>query len=377
MIRVLFVSRFFVSPHHRRFVRRLKQSGLVADIHIVVPTQWRQPGWVETTRLESHEADVTAIKCAFSGNGSLYLYDPMAMGRVLAAWRPDIVDVDEEPWSLAAWQCVRLAGRKSPSAQIVFETSQNILKRYPQPFRAIQRRTFERCKAAIAVSNSVQEVLRAQGYTGAIAVIGHPVDCDALSPGVTTGASFVIGYVGVVSKRKGVFVLLDAYERMACDGTELLVVGTGDGMREAKSRVALSSRLAGRVRFVGTVCADDVRDYLARMSVLVLPSLTTPRWKEQFGRVLIEAMAAGVPVVGSSSGGIPETVGAAGLITEEGDVQALYKALKQLKGNEGIRNDMARRGRARAVGAFSFDAVSSARAEFYRDTVANAGVSCG
>ena len=80
--------------------------------------------------------------------------------------------------------------------------------------------------------------------------------------------------------------------------------------------------------------------YLARMSVLVLPSLTTARWKEQFGRVLIEAMALGVPVIGSDSGEIPWVIGDAGLVFPEGNSAVLRERLRALFHDERLLQEL-------------------------------------
>ena len=71
--------------------------------------------------------------------------------------------------------------------------------------------------------------------------------------------------------------------------------------------------------------STEVPAVLRALDVLVLPSLTTPSWKEQFGRVLQEAMACAIPVVGSDSGEIPHVIGDAGLVTPEGDAAALRR----------------------------------------------------
>jgi quercetin dioxygenase-like cupin family protein len=88
---------------------------------------------------------------------------------------------------------------------------------------------------------------------------------------------------------------------------------------------------------------------LAQLDALVLPSLTRPNWKEQFGRVLVEAMACGVPVVGSDSGEIPRVIGQAGLSFPEGDAGALRASLAELMGSERRRAELGARGRIRVL----------------------------
>ena len=111
---------------------------------------------------------------------------------------------------------------------------------------------------------------------------------------------------------------------------------------------------------------NDVPAELRRLDTLVLPSHTTRTWKEQFGRVLIEAMSCGVPVIGSSSGEIPNVIGDAGLIYPEGDVPALAAAIGQLAEQPGLYADLARRGRTRVLERYTQSALARQYYEVYR-----------
>jgi glycosyltransferase involved in cell wall biosynthesis len=82
------------------------------------------------------------------------------------------------------------------------------------------------------------------------------------------------------------------------------------------------------------------------LDVLVLPSRTTESWKEQFGRVIIEAHACQTPVIGSSSGAIPDVVGAGGMVVPERDPSALAAAMMQMASSPEQRAEMGRHGRA-------------------------------
>ncbi len=106
---------------------------------------------------------------------------------------------------------------------------------------------------------------------------------------------------------------------------------------------------------------------LGELDVLVLPSLTRPNWKEQFGRVLIEAMACGVPVIGSSSGEIPYVIGDAGLIAAEGNVAALRASLQRLAGDRALRTELAARGRRRVLERFTHEHVARQTMTVYRE----------
>ena len=112
--------------------------------------------------------------------------------------------------------------------------------------------------------------------------------------------------------------------------------------------------------------------FLKSLDVLVLPSITIlPLHREQFGRVLVEAMAAGVPVIGSSSGAIPEVVGDAGLIVPERDPTALAGAIERLLSEADVRQALAERGRQRVRTRFAWSAVAAQTDALFRLAVAH------
>src|SRR5262249_145988 len=118
----------------------------------------------------------------------------------------------------------------------------------------------------------------------------------------------VIGYVGQLRPEKGVRDLFSAFARLRITDVVLLVVGDGPDhayLRRPAKRLDITSR----VLFVGAVDRLLVPGYMQAMDCLVVPSRTTPNWKEQYGRIIVEAFLCRVPVIGSSSGSIPELIG--------------------------------------------------------------------
>ena len=107
------------------------------------------------------------------------------------------------------------------------------------------------------------------------------------------------------------------------------------------------------VRPYPKVASGEMPQFYNSLDLLVVPSLTQPNWKEQFGRVIMEAMACGVPVIGSDSGEIPHVLGDAGVIVPEGDIPALARALDALIQDSQRRRELAALGRARALTTFS------------------------
>src|SRR5262249_39606672 len=128
----------------------------------------------------------------------------------------------------------------------------------------------------------------------------------------------IIGFVGRLVKAKGIKVLTDALSQIPADQPWCaLFLGSGPEAGALRSR-APERHAGSRIR-VQLVRHDEVPRYMGAMDVLAVPSQTTVRWQEQFGRVIVEAFACGVPVVASSSGEIPHVVGDAGIVVPEGD----------------------------------------------------------
>jgi glycosyltransferase involved in cell wall biosynthesis len=120
---------------------------------------------------------------------------------------------------------------------------------------------------------------------------------------------------------------------------------------------------------ISAVPHEEIPHYLNALDGLVLPSLTTPVWKEQFGHVLIEAMACEVPVIGSNSGAIPEVLGEAGLIFPEGDLTALSQAIMTLQSDAVRRAQLAQAGRVRVLAHYTHERIAAANAEFFQQVL--------
>jgi glycosyltransferase involved in cell wall biosynthesis len=135
-------------------------------------------------------------------------------------------------------------------------------------------------------------------------------------------ASRTILYVGRLSSEKGVPVVIDAMAGAEAADLELLVIGDGP------ERPALERRAGARARFAGRLLPRQVRYEMTRARALAFPSLCY----ETFGMTVVEAMAAGLPVIASELGGTPEIVGSrAGRLVPPGDVAAWRAALRQLR----------------------------------------------
>jgi glycosyltransferase involved in cell wall biosynthesis len=180
---------------------------------------------------------------------------------------------------------------------------------------------------------------------------------------------FVVGYVGRFSSEKGLSTLLRALKHLP-DSVHCFCVGDGPWLTSFRRKVA-ELGLQQRLHWVSRVADRDVVAHMNALDVLILPSETTSGWKEQFGRVLPEAMACGVPIIGSNSGAIPEIIGDAGKVFPEGDHDALAAAIRNLYENPALRSQLARKGIERAREYFSCEAFAKKLVQLYLNTVAS------
>jgi glycosyltransferase involved in cell wall biosynthesis len=225
----------------------------------------------------------------------------------------------------------------------------------------------------IGGNQEAMEVVRWRGYKGPVAVIPqvgldpaqfadpHSDEPDAADD------SFRIGFAGRLVPEKGVLDLWEAFLPLA-NRAVLVLLGEGP-LRDTILQQAATAGIAHRVEMPGYVPYAQMPAWLKSLDVLVLPSRTTTIWKEQFGHVLVEAMLAGVPVIGSNSGAIPEVIGKAGLLFPEGDVPALRERLVFLAEHPEERRRLADTGTQRALQHFTDAAIAQATLRVYEQVM--------
>lgn len=319
------------------------------ELLVVVPPEWRERGTV--TRLErAHLRGYRLLVAQMYLNGHFHLHWYPALVGIVRRFRPDVVHVDEEPYNVATLHAAALAARYG--ARRLFFTWQNLLRRYPPPFSLVERANFALADWAIAGSQGAVAVLRAKGFRRPVSVVPQfGVDPAIFTPRVrpTPRDIPVVAFLGRLVEEKGVQVLLRAFHGLAAPA-RLLIVGAGPYEEQLR---ALAAQLGVPAEFRPAVPSTRMPALLAEVDVVALPSLTRRNWKEQFGRVLVEAMASGIPVVGSSCGEIPNVIGDAGLVVPEGDPAALAAALERLVTDPCLRARLAARGRERVLCHFT------------------------
>ena len=346
--RVLVISHPAVLPVNQHQYLALEALGW--DVHLVTPTRWRhdfRSDVFPASPLEGMEGNLDPIPVILGGRQQRHAYLVRAE-RFLRRNRPDVVFVEQEPFSVSALQW----GRAATRAGIPFgiQAAETLDRPFPYPIRRARSSILDHAAFVVARSPAAADLARTWGASGVVEVVPHPV------PGwkeatVPPRNAFTIGYAGRLVPEKGVGDLVAAVRQMRSPA-RLLLVGNGPLLHDLEAEDDVE---------VWSGCRhEDMPDAFARMDVLVLPSLHTSTWEEQFGRVLTEALSCGVPVVGSATGAIPWVVErtGGGWCYPEGDVAALAATLDMVVSDPVGRRRRAETGRDVVAREFTSEAVA-------------------
>jgi glycosyltransferase involved in cell wall biosynthesis len=258
----------------------------------------------------------------------------------------------------------------------VFWTAQNVARKYPLPFRWFEEYCLHRCSGWLACGRTTEEVQLARGYrVKPHEIIPLGVATDYFRPDPAARAATrrglglaeigppVVGFLGRFVPEKGVSLLMRMLDGLNTPWRALLV---GEGPLEAALR-SWADRQGQRARVVTGVRHADVPRYLNAMDVLCAPSQTAGGRREQQGRMLIEAFACGVPVVGSNAGEVPHVLADAGLVVPEGEEAAWGAALSRLLESPAWRGELAARGRTRAMEVYAWPVIGRKYLAFFEE----------
>jgi glycosyltransferase involved in cell wall biosynthesis len=359
--RLLVVSHPAVVNVNQEVYRELVRRGW--DVTIVLPSRWRHEyshAIVGPETLQGMEDALRPTPVLMAGHPQRHLY--LSNCRALCRRAcPDVAFIEAESFSLSAAQW----GFSLRRLEVPFgvQCAENIDRALPLPVRWSRSRVLRDAAFVAARSDSAARLARAWGAAGDVELAPHAVPAwevaaaperatapPAASSRASTDDRFTVGYAGRLVESKGLVDLLAAVRKLQAP-VEMLLIGNGELRPQLEDQPIPGSR----VRVLDGLPHQEMAAGYAQLDVLVLPSHTTATWKEQFGRVIVEALWCGVPVVGSDSGEIPWLIGLTegGLLFPEGDSEALALQLARLRAEPGLRWKLAARGRQTVERLFS------------------------
>jgi glycosyltransferase involved in cell wall biosynthesis len=330
------------------------------DPYLVVPARWRHeyasavfPPEV-SPELRGH---VAGRRVVLEGRVQRHMY-VTDIGRLIDELQPEAAFLEAEMTSTAAFQWSRPLARRGIPYGV--QAAENLERPWPLPARMFRRSTVGRAGFVASRSPTAAKLTAHVRSDVPTPLIPHHVPAWPDVAGRLDREAedvFVVGFAGRLVLEKGLDTLLEAVAGL--DGVAVRLIGNGPQR----------GHLTARAKALGvplTIDSDIRHEQMAAaycgLHVLVLPSLSTPTWTEQFGRVLVEAMWCGVPVIGSSSGEIPWVINSTGggVVFEEGNSAALRDAILELRDSPARRQELGLRGQVKVQETFSVEAVGRA-----------------
>ncbi len=375
-MKILIVSHTYIAPINRDKWKTLAQLYPNDDLTVIFPAVWPTHLFTHNTTSE-HKDDLAnckfiAMDAVRAGNEVLYGYRFAQLYRLLKHIRPNIIQVEQGDNAFSYFQVIFLAKLLRLNAKILFFTWVNWQARFSLKYRLtwrwIEKINLAASSGALTGNNDAKHILQTKKFKKPILILPQlGVNQEIFKPTHHATSAKTIGYLGRLVPEKGILLLLQAFNELIKTFPEwrLLIVGRGPEQKELEQFVH-QNNLGMAVSFQPPVSHYEIATLINQLSILVLPSYDTPDWKEQFGHILIEAMACSIPVIGSSAGEIPNVIQDAGLIFEQKNLQSLLASLQTLMQDEEQRKTIGKKGLERVNKHYSHHAIAQATHAFWQ-----------
>jgi len=369
--KLLSIGHSYVVKLNRRLVNEMARLGMGEwEITVVAPAfVW---GDLRPMHLELDQNELCKLKSIpvyFSKPAHTLTYSWELKEVIQQRW--DLVHCWQEPYIISGGQVATWIPDKCP---LVYRTAQSLSKNYPPPFNLIEKYAMSRASGWICSGNLVAENLKPRpGYSLPMRLIPLGVDVKHFSPSLDARYQVrhsldweaegvpVIGFLGRLVPEKGLSLIMKVLEQLQIPWRALFI---GTGVMESSLR-KWAKPYSAQVRICTNVRHSEVSQYLNAMDILVAPSQTCSNWREQFGRMLIEGFACGIPVIGSDSGEIPFVLKDAGMVVGEKDVEGWVAAISELLNNPSLRQRMVNQGLEKVHNMYSWPIVARQHLQFF------------
>ncbi len=344
------------------------------NLTVIMPKIW--PDVLFTHRCDN-VAKENLPNCKFvalntfkAGNEVLYGYYPQDLIKIFYNFKPDIVHVEQGDNAFSYFQAIVLGKIFCSKAKYSFFTWINWRVKRSLKYRLlwgwIERLNLKYTTGAFLGNQAAKDILLSKNFfkpAKVLPLIG--VDLNFFTPTRRNDCKKII-FIGRFVKEKGIYLLVDAFSKLTneYEKLELIFVGGGLELNNLKNYVEQLG-CKDRIFFIISASHEQIRDILQKVDILVLPSFDMEDWKEQFGHVLIEAMATKIPVIGSDAGEIPNVIGEAGLVFKQRDSKDLEVCLRKLIQDPELRIKLTALAYERVKNKYSHEAIARETYNFW------------
>ena len=365
-MKAVIVGRAYADPGARGKLRALVSQGVA--LAAAVPDRWTPLGLQieqKTSAGEDGGFRTVPIPVGSDEPDGDPAWSARALRRLFTDFRPDLVQIEEEPWTRAAAAAARAARRLRIPYVLLVRESLPLGHGLTRGFR--RGRLLRGARGVLGVNEAAARLATRRHAALPHAVVpqlGVVLPATAAHAGQT---GLAVGFLGRLIPEKGLDLLFRACVKVIGRWT-ITVIGSGPAQEELEE---LAGRLgiAGRVTWLGALPRQRVDEVWRRLDCVVIPSRTAPRWVESVPRAALEAMAHAIPVIATNSGALPATLGPAGLIVPEEDVGQLTNALQRLHDEPAARVRLGTLGRQRVMDEFTDSAVAMKTLQFWRSVL--------
>ena len=344
------------------------------EIFLVNPVRWKTDFYTMNSELpRSDGMNVIALNCMFAGHESYYFYGSGLLN-LIKNIKPDIIHVEQGSDAFSYFETIFLSKLFSRKSKRLFFTWVNWDAKIRFPLTFFERYNLRNTDYAICGNSGAAKILAKKGFKGGVKVLPQiGVDTELFKKNDVGSLKkslgidcFCIGYLGRFVREKGIFLLLEACSKIK-GKLKILMVGDGPLKKEIIEEEAKRLDILSSLIIVPPQFNENVVPYINCMDVLVLPSYETETWKEQFGHVLIEAMACEVPVICSSSTEIPNVIGNAGLIFEEKNTVDLKDKIEMVMNDAVLAKSIAKNGLMRVSENYTHEMIAKKTLQIYKE----------
>jgi L-malate glycosyltransferase len=415
-MKILVISHTYIAPINREKWKVFAKEYNDSIVKVLIPKFW--PATLfnidagNCSKDNLNNCEFISLKTRKTGNEVLYSYRFLDLFKILKKFKPDIIHVEQGDNALSYFQIIFIAKLLRLKSKFTFFTWVNWKHdwslKYKLIWQFIEKFNLKNSAGAFVGNDDAKVILQEKNFLKPIKTLlqlgvntkyFYPKEVEILKrvardkvnkknkpsascichPGLVASAEamkcvgrnsgsshYKIGFMGRLIKEKGIFDLLQVFSNLKNQfkNWELIFVGEGNEKQSLVNKIK-ELNLTGTVQILEPVDHKKVGNLLNEFDIFVLPSYDTPEWREQFGHVLIEAMACKIPIIGSTGGEIPNVIGGAGLIFEQKNKRDLKEKLSLLMKNEKLRKELALKGYKRFKNNFSYEIIAKETYKFW------------